>query len=1191
MRPESHLSEEQLFLLVERSTSPRQEEVPGATEWMEHVGHCEFCSKRISAQRELVAKLAQLRMARISLTPQCHSEEAFLKLSAGLLPDSEKNTLLWHVAKCDKCAETLRKAIEITSDVLTPEEENIVAGLRTSDSGWQRTMAQELRLSSVSVAIPDRGRWHIPRIAWALMAACTVTLAFILVFLSRGGDEPQRVNRLLAEAYDQDRWFEMRIANAQPTKMAGALRGPGVQAPASLREAQGILGRHLAKDPDSPQWLALNGRAELLDNNLQEAIPNLERASQSVHCNTVALTDLATAYTLRAEAGAGASSGPLSGSRDLRQAYASIAQAVACDPRNSVALFNKGLIEERLGMLLAAATSYRSFLSLESIGPWADVARTRLAALEKNISLHQQSPHFSPSRTSSAEFAYESEDYLDLAVRKWILRTDDQATLNALRRLGAELKDQHNDGWLSDLVTQTRDPEVLRMLAAAAAANAEGDYRTAVRSAVSGESLLSPSKESAALSRLRFEAVYALHRTFRGKPCSYRAQVLGESLETRPYPWLRGQIKIEAAICHNFVGDLGAANRDIAAAMNLAERNQFRTLRLRAIGIQASLATQQGNPDEAWDLCLNGLRVYWSRWAPPMRAYHFLSEMQFSAESSGQWPLARALQNEAVETIERDDDLDLQAMAHFRFARVAVMTGESQLAASEFARAAALFRRAPDQETARIHQVESRIGYARILLRAGDRQGARVNLAGIRPLLREVDPYFLSVGFYETLGDLEYVEQKPGLAEVAYSDAIRIAEPALLGLTSTVDRLRWIHETEHSYRQLVRLAILKGDTRRALNLWEWYKSGAIRHAKPMTLWDELPQHPHNAARAVYAMFSDGIAIWGLGNHYEFHWIGTNLDRFDEQADTFMGLCRSANADPKRLIAISRQLSDWLVRPLEAYLSHAYAIVIEPDSSVRDLPFEVLLDAQGQFLNINHSIVYSPGLAYDSQLPVSTIVPNLDRALIVRSSASPAAGHKTPRPIPGRDSETDSVRSVFRRSLLIGEGDARGDRIAVLLSRAQIFHFIGHGSEFMTGTALIFPNQAMFTSHSINPAGLREMKLVVLSACSTARGSGQGLLDPNSLVHGFLAAGARGVIASRWDVDSSTTATLMHSFYENIAAGANISEALHDASADLRQTNKQQPFYWAAFSVYARGPSLAESARQREIRHAFQNTGQ
>src|SRR5678815_3925195 len=99
MRPESHLSEEQLFLLSERSTSAHQEEVPGAIEWIEHIGHCELCNKRMSAQRELAATLAQLRMARMSLNPQCHSDEVFLKLSAGLLPDSEKNTLLWHIAQ------------------------------------------------------------------------------------------------------------------------------------------------------------------------------------------------------------------------------------------------------------------------------------------------------------------------------------------------------------------------------------------------------------------------------------------------------------------------------------------------------------------------------------------------------------------------------------------------------------------------------------------------------------------------------------------------------------------------------------------------------------------------------------------------------------------------------------------------------------------------------------------------------------------------------------------------------------------------------------------------------------------------------------------------------------------------------------------------------------------------------------
>ena len=93
-----------------------------------------------------------------------------------------------------------------------------------------------------------------------------------------------------------------------------------------------------------------------------------------------------------------------------------------------------------------------------------------------------------------------------------------------------------------------------------------------------------------------------------------------------------------------------------------------------------------------------------------------------------------------------------------------------------------------------------------------------------------------------------------------------------------------------------------------------------------------------------------------------------------------------------------------------------------------------------------------------------------------------------------------------------------------------------------------------------------MKLAVLSACSTARGR-QGLLDPHSLVQSFLRAGVGSVVASRWDVDSASTAKLMASFYQNLARGQSVPEALSTASSDLRAQNAGQPFYWAAFSVY------------------------
>ena len=67
----------------------------------------------------------------------------------------------------------------------------------------------------------------------------------------------------------------------------------------------------------------------------------------------------------------------------------------------------------------------------------------------------------------------------------------------------------------------------------------------------------------------------------------------------------------------------------------------------------------------------------------------------------------------------------------------------------------------------------------------------------------------------------------------------------------------------------------------------------------------------------------------------------------------------------------------------------------------------------------------------------------------------------------------------------------------------------------------------------------------------------------------MAAGARGVVASQWPVDSAATARLMVSFHRGLAGGLSADEALRQASLDLRNTPggaTRHPFYWAPFVV-------------------------
>jgi CHAT domain-containing protein/Tfp pilus assembly protein PilF len=91
-------------------------------------------------------------------------------------------------------------------------------------------------------------------------------------------------------------------------------------------------------------------------------------------------------------------------------------------------------------------------------------------------------------------------------------------------------------------------------------------------------------------------------------------------------------------------------------------------------------------------------------------------------------------------------------------------------------------------------------------------------------------------------------------------------------------------------------------------------------------------------------------------------------------------------------------------------------------------------------------------------------------------------------------------------------------------------------------------------------------LVVLSACQTALGrevAGEGLVG---LTRGFIHAGAKGVIATLWQVNDVATAELMKRFYagmlqKNLPPAAALRNAQREIARDPRWAS---PYYWAGF---------------------------
>ena len=93
------------------------------------------------------------------------------------------------------------------------------------------------------------------------------------------------------------------------------------------------------------------------------------------------------------------------------------------------------------------------------------------------------------------------------------------------------------------------------------------------------------------------------------------------------------------------------------------------------------------------------------------------------------------------------------------------------------------------------------------------------------------------------------------------------------------------------------------------------------------------------------------------------------------------------------------------------------------------------------------------------------------------------------------------------------------------------------------------------------------RLVILSACDTARGElvgGEGILG---LVRAFTLAGSRQVVASLWKVDDERTSAFMGGLHRELRDGSRPSEALMRARRDLLAQGFEHPFYWAGLALY------------------------
>jgi tetratricopeptide (TPR) repeat protein len=274
------------------------------------------------------------------------------------------------------------------------------------------------------------------------------------------------------------------------------------------------------------------------------------------------------------------------------------------------------------------------------------------------------------------------------------------------------------------------------------------------------------------------------------------------------------------------------------------------------------------------------------------------------------------------------------------------------------------------------------------------------------------------------------------------------------------------------------------------------------------------------------------------------------------------------------------------------LAPQYLLVV-PDGPLHKLPLEALVlpGASGPRYALDElpPMVYSPSAAVLAVLAARPAPPAGPPSLLTVGDV--AYGRAFP-PLPFSGDESRRVGRLFDPRQVTALEGARATEKAVTEAVAgrRYLHVAAHGffderyGNLFGALALALPppgreapdDDGFLELREIYQLPLGSCELAVLSACATNAGPQRPLEAGVTLAGGFLAAGARRVVASHWGVDDRSTAELMGAFFERLAAARRdgpvpFVRALQQARQQVRSRPEwDSPFHWASFVLIGTG---------------------
>lgn len=222
---------------------------------------------------------------------------------------------------------------------------------------------------------------------------------------------------------------------------------------------------------------------------------------------------------------------------------------------------------------------------------------------------------------------------------------------------------------------------------------------------------------------------------------------------------------------------------------------------------------------------------------------------------------------------------------------------------------------------------------------------------------------------------------------------------------------------------------------------------------------------------------------------------------------------------------------------------------------------------------------------------TTNATGLRRVTATRSSTQAWMPYSELSPLPDTRDEILALAEVLKadpkRDVFLGRDASKAKVLTTPLNQSKVVAFATHGllpGEFpgvdQPSLAMSNPGQGQHGLLTLDDIlGLKlDADWVVLSACNTAAGDGNGAEAVSGLGRGFFYAGTRALLATHWPVESASARLLVTATFEQQAQHPGMSRAQALRVSMLQLMNQQapdgfsyaHPLFWAPYALFGDG---------------------